>query len=69
MNFIWCDSGRHAIVEILTHQTSQYIKIYFLVLSLRVRVNGETIALDLATHYINLFPEPFPNAKVVVDCL
>lgn len=67
MSFIWCDSDRHSIGEILTYRTSRYLKKYFLGFSLRARKNVETITLDLNAGYINLVPELFPNAKVVVD--
>ncbi|MCT3278379.1 ISL3 family transposase [Lactiplantibacillus pentosus] len=67
MSFIWCDSDRHTIGEILTYRTSRYIKAYFCGFSLKARMNVETITLDLNAGYINLVPELFPNAKVVVD--
>lgn len=67
MSFIWCDAARHALGDILYYRTSAYLKQYFLGFSLATRKKVKTISLDLNAGYINLIPDLFPNAKVIVD--
>ena len=67
MSFIWGDSDQHEIGGILPSRTSYAIKQYFEGFPLKVRQQVQTISLDLNAGYINLVPQLFPNAKVVVD--
>lgn len=66
MSFILNYYDRHTIGEILTYQTSRYIKAYFIGFSIKARTNTETIMLDLNAGYINSFSKLFPNTKIVV---
>ncbi|WP_127849136.1 transposase [Lacticaseibacillus hulanensis] len=67
MSFIWGDSDRHEIGGILPARTAYAIKRYFEGFPLKVRKQVRTVSLDLNAGYINLIPQLFPNAKVVVD--
>lgn len=67
VSFIWADSNSHNIGEILYRRTSRHLARYFSGFSDSARRNVKTVSLDLNAGYINLVPQLFPNADIVVD--
>lgn len=67
MRFIFQDALHHERVVILYGRRKAFLRSYFQQYSLRERSRVETISVDLNAGYVNLIPELFPNAKVIID--
>lgn len=67
MSFIFCDAVTHQVIDIIEDRKLKSLKTYFFRFSRKVRLNVETISIDMYTPYIHLIQQLFPNAKIIID--